>query len=82
MQNFARKTTIPIDAIDFDFVFIDGHLPDEQPEDGHLTYGTFLEGCAWSTEQHLLCESDPKVTSHALVDSLCFSMQHASTFCY
>lgn len=61
VQNYARKLTIPIDAIDFDFVFIDGILPTEKPEDGHLTYGPFLEGCTWSTEQHLLSESEPKV---------------------
>lgn len=61
IQNYARKMTIPIDAIDFDFIFIDGDLPSQRPEDGHLTYGPFLEGCAWSMEEHSLCESDPKV---------------------
>eukprot|EP00892_Ulva_mutabilis_P009854 jgi/Ulvmu1/7240/UM035_0027.1 len=60
-QNYARKFTIPIDAVDFDFFFIEGDHVNEKPEDGHLTYGPFLEGCAWEHGQHRLCESSPKV---------------------
>jgi len=61
VQNYARKFTIPIDAIDFDFIIIDGDQLEIQPDNGHITYGPYLEGCAWDVEKHQLCESSPKV---------------------
>jgi dynein heavy chain, axonemal len=61
-QNYARKMKIPIDQIDFDFITLDNDdATQRRPEDGVLTYGTFLEGCAWDYDNHVLCESNPKV---------------------
>ena len=75
-QNYARKMRIPIDSIDFDFVVLDDRAQTKQrPADGVLTYGPFLEGCAWDSEQHVLCESAPKV---CLRSELAFVL-HASS---
>lgn len=61
-QNFARKMKIPIDHIDFDYVTLDNEADTrERPADGVLTYGLFLEGCAWDYRSHVLRESEPKV---------------------
>ncbi|GHP11760.1 hypothetical protein PPROV_001048800 [Pycnococcus provasolii] len=61
-QNYARKYTIEIDMIDFDFFMKDNPGDtDERPEDGVLVYGMFLEGAKWDYEKHALAESDPKV---------------------
>ena len=62
-QNFARKYTIEIDKVDFDF-FVKDDLeepPQEAPDDGVLVNGMFIEGCAWDSDKHVLCQSDPKV---------------------
>lgn len=40
-QNFARKYTIPIDSVDFDFEFKDGIDDCKQvPQDGAFVHGT------------------------------------------
>jgi len=60
LQNFARKYTIPIDEVIFDF----GVLPDkaeEKPDDGAFIFGLFIEGCKWNFEKKILEESDPKI---------------------
>jgi len=60
-QNFARKYTIPIDILSFDFEMPKDQEPKEKPADGVYTYGTFLEGCKWEHKDWQLGESDPKV---------------------
>jgi len=59
LQNYARKYTIPIDTVAFDFEFY-AHEPNEPPEDGVYTSGLFVEGARMG-EDMLLQESLPKV---------------------
>lgn len=64
LQNFARKKTIAIDKLSFDFKFLDNisHHTEikEKPEFGCYIYGLFLEGCRWDDRNHNLTESKPK----------------------
>jgi len=60
-QNFARKFTIAIDTLTFDFEMPKEQEPTERPADGVYTYGVFLEGCKWNWDKWELDESDPKV---------------------
>lgn len=60
-QNFARKYTIPIDTLTFDFEMPKDQAPKERPPNGVYTYGLFLEGCKWDWDSWELNESDPKV---------------------
>lgn len=59
-QNYARKTRIPIDELDFDFEVIQEEDP-VPPVDGINIVGLFLEGCRWDDEARLLGESKPKI---------------------
>merc|ERR1712039_173186 len=59
LQNYARKYTIPIDTVEFDFAFFQ-ERPTEPPEDGVYTHGLFMEG-ARIGEDGLMAESQPKV---------------------
>ena len=59
MQNYARKYTIPIDTIEFDFEFL-ADRPDTPPEDGAFTHGLFIEG-ARMNDDIKLDEALPKV---------------------
>merc|ERR1712054_493559 len=59
MQNFARKYTIPIDTIEFDFEF-QAEIPTVPPDDGAFTHGLFLEGARMNDEVKL-DEALPKV---------------------
>ena len=60
-QNFARKNTIPIDEIEFDFEMMPKDTYRNAPRDGVYTYGLFLEGCRWDKKLENLAESLPKV---------------------
>jgi len=59
LQNFARKYTIPIDEIEFDFEFIKEEIK-EKPKDGAYVQGLYIEGAKWDYEDMCLTESDPK----------------------
>lgn len=47
LQNYARKYTIPIDEIEFDFEFFN-EAPSQHAEDGAYVHGLFIEGCKWN----------------------------------
>ncbi|KAL4429302.1 hypothetical protein ABPG74_002288 [Tetrahymena malaccensis] len=70
LQNFARKYTIPIDNLIFEFNFY-GEPPENVNDaaqyidivDGQLMYGLYIEGCKWDYDEKCLTESDLKVLS-------------------
>ncbi|XP_063790494.1 dynein axonemal heavy chain 3 isoform X2 [Pseudophryne corroboree] len=66
-QNYARKYTIPIDHIGFQFeVTCHENTMDKFPEDGAYIKGLFLEGARWDRQEMQIGESLPKI----LYDSL------------
>jgi len=60
-QNYARKYTIPIDDVVFDFEMKVEDKFSEGPANGVYTYGLFLEGARWDKGDGALAESMPKV---------------------
>jgi len=67
-QNFARRYTVPIDNVDFNFEMMPKESYKTAPRDGVYVYGLFLEGSRWDKHKHSLVESLPKVLfSHAPV---------------
>eukprot|EP00501_MAST-03F_sp_TOSAG23-6_P000128 GSMAST32.ASY1.ANO1.130.1 assembled CDS len=63
-QNFARKYTIPIDLVEWDFSVLspaESNKVNERAPDGAYVQGMFLDGAGWDVESMVLCESAPKV---------------------
>ncbi|KAK0049220.1 dynein heavy chain 3 axonemal-like isoform X1 [Biomphalaria pfeifferi] len=59
-QNFARKTTIPIDLVGFEFSILKT-TPTEKPADGAYVYGLFMEGAKWDRDKMVIGESAQKI---------------------
>ncbi|KAM7329251.1 hypothetical protein ACRRTK_010864 [Alexandromys fortis] len=61
-QNYARKYTIPIDHIGFEFeVTTQETAMESSPEDGAYIKGLFLEGARWDRKTMQIGESLPKI---------------------
>ncbi|KAK1344424.1 hypothetical protein QTO34_013118 [Cnephaeus nilssonii] len=61
-QNYARKHTIPIDHIGFEFeVTAQEAVMESSPEDGAYIKGLFLEGARWDRDTMQIEESLPKI---------------------
>ena len=60
-QNYARRYTIPIDDVVFDFEMKQEDSFTIGPRDGVYSYGLFLEGSRWSKDLRQLDESLPKI---------------------
>jgi len=59
-QNFARKTKVAIDQVDFDFEFVKNDVQIlSKPETGAYIKGLFFDGARWDDERQVLTESNP-----------------------
>ena len=65
LQNYARKYTIAIDKLVYDFEVLPLEADTTQPpQNGAYVEGFFLEGCKFDYTRMALGESDPKVSNY------------------
>ncbi|KAJ3193186.1 Dynein heavy chain 7, axonemal [Irineochytrium annulatum] len=61
LQNYARKYTIPIDQLGFEFQVQQTKTAGVRPEEGQYVSGLFLEGARWDIRQNSIVESMPRI---------------------
>lgn len=64
MQNYARKSSVPIDTLNFDFIYQNNRpwqFIAAKPTDGCYIRGLFLEGARFDEDAGKLADSLPKV---------------------
>jgi len=60
MQTYARRYSVSMDTVLFEFKVLDYEKSDKPPDNGAYVYGLYLECCRWDAAKKVLIESLPK----------------------